>query len=99
MRRNRFLDPSLSLRSLAAQIEIHPNQLSWILNEQEGKNFNEYINRQRIEHFKKLVLDKSNAHISIIGLAYESGFNSKTVFNTTFKKLEGVTPSQYQKSH
>ncbi len=94
-----FLDPSLSLRSLAAQIEIHPNQLSWILNEQEGKNFNEYINRQRIEHFKKLVLDKSNAHISIIGLAYESGFNSKTVFNTTFKKLEGVTPSQYQKSH
>lgn len=93
-----FLNPALSLRLLANQINIHPNQLSWLLNEQLGKNFNEFINKCRIEHFKKLVLNPANSHISMIGLAYESGFNSKTVFNTTFKKTVGMTPKQYQKS-
>ncbi|EAZ79867.1 helix-turn-helix domain-containing protein [Algoriphagus machipongonensis] len=93
-----FLNPSLSLRSLAEQTDIHPNQLSWLLNEYLGKNFNEFINQKRVEHFKKLVVDPSNSHISLIGLAYESGFNSKTVFNTAFKKVTGMTPKEYQKS-
>lgn len=93
-----FLNPTLTLRSLAEQIEIHPNQLSWLLNEQTGKNFNTFINQLRIEHFKKLVVDANNSHISLIGLAYESGFNSKTVFNTIFKKETGMTPKEYQKS-
>jgi TolB-like protein/AraC-like DNA-binding protein/Tfp pilus assembly protein PilF len=92
-----YLDPSLNLRSLASQIEIHPNQLSWLLNEVIGKNFNEFINNYRIEHFKKMAVDPSNAHISLVGLAFESGFNSKTVFNTYFKKLEGMTPSAFLK--
>lgn len=93
-----YLNPALSLRSLAEQIKIHPNQLSWLLNERLGKNFNEYINIHRIEHFKGLILDPDNSHISIIGLAYESGFNSKTVFNTTFKNEVGMTPKEFQKS-
>ena len=93
-----FLNPALTLRLLADHIAIHPNQLSWLLNEHLGKNFNEFINQKRIAHFKKLVVDPSNAHISILGLAYESGFNSKTVFNTAFKKEVGMTPKQYQKS-
>ena len=91
-----FLNPALTLRSLAGQLEIHPNQLSWLINEKLGKNFNEYINQLRVERFKLLVADTSNSHISLIGLAYESGFNSKTVFNTTFKKLTGMTPKAYQ---
>jgi adenylate cyclase len=94
-----YLNPSLSLRLLADQIEVHPNHLSWLVNESLGKNFNEFINQYRIEHFKKLASDPSNAHISLIGLAYESGFNSKTVFNTAFKKLEGMTPKEFQKQH
>ncbi|MFY0688272.1 MAG: helix-turn-helix domain-containing protein [Cyclobacteriaceae bacterium] len=94
-----FLNPTLSLRQLAQLIEIHPNQLSWLLNEYMGKNFNEFINGFRIEHFKKLVTDPSNNHISLIGLAYESGFNSKTVFNTTFKKTVGMTPKEFQKAN
>jgi len=49
-------------------------------------------------HFKALATDPSNAHISLIGLAYESGFNSKTVFNTFFKKEEGLTPKEFVKS-
>ena len=93
-----YLNPSLSLRMLAEQVDIHPNQLSWLLNESIGENFNEYINKKRIEYFKQLVLDPDNSHISLIGLAYESGFNSKTVFNTSFKKEVGMTPKEFLKS-
>lgn len=93
-----YLNPDLSLRSLAEQISIHPNQLSWLLNEKIGKNFNEFINHYRVEHFKTLAGDAANAHISLLGLAYESGFNSKTVFNTFFKKETGLTPSAFLKT-
>ncbi len=93
-----FLNPELNLRGLAERLEIHPNQLSWVINEKIGKRFNEFINQYRINHFKVLAKDPSNSHISLVGLAYESGFNSKTVFNTFFKKQEGITPSQFLKS-
>lgn len=90
-----YLDSSLTLRSLAEMINIHPNQLSWLLNESLGKNFSEYINHFRVEKFKSLAQDSSKKHITLIGLAYESGFNSKTVFNTYFKKETGLTPKQF----
>ncbi|NPD86789.1 helix-turn-helix domain-containing protein [Lentimicrobium sp. L6] len=90
-----YLDSSLSLRSFAKQIKIHPNQLSWLLNENFGKNFNEYINHYRIETFKSLAKNPQNSNITIMGLAYDSGFNSKTVFNTYFKKETGLTPKQF----
>ncbi|MCB0638340.1 MAG: helix-turn-helix domain-containing protein [Lewinella sp.] len=92
-----YLNPSLSLRSLAEQVQIHPNQLSWLLNQHLGKNFNEFINHYRVEYFKGLATDPANAHISLLGLAYESGFNSKTVFNTYFKKEVGMTPGAFVK--
>lgn len=90
-----YLDPDLSLRNLAKGIDIHPNQLSWLLNSSIGKNFNEFINHYRIETFKSIAKDPNNAHLTIEGLAYESGFNSKTVFNTYFKKETGLTPKQF----
>ena len=90
-----YLDPDLSLRDLAKQIDIHPNQLSWILNQGIGKNFNEFINQFRIEAFKSIALEHENRKLTIEGMAYESGFNSKTVFNTCFKKETGLTPTQY----
>lgn len=93
-----FLNPGLSLRSLAEQIDVHPNKLSWLLNESLGKNYNSFVNQYRVAHFKKLALDPANAHISLLGLAYESGFNSKTVFNTYFKKETGMTPRAFLKS-
>lgn len=92
-----YLDPDLSLSSLADKIGIHPNQLSWLLNESLGKNFNEFINHYRVEAFKQLAADPKNANISIVGLAYDSGFNSKTVFNTYFKKETGITPKEFLK--
>jgi adenylate cyclase len=93
-----FLDPDLSLRSLADQIEIHPNKLSWLINEIHEQNFNQFINNYRIEHFKKLALNPDSSQFSILGLAYESGFNSKTVFNTYFKKSTGKSPKAWIKA-
>lgn len=92
-----FLNPDLSLRSLAEQLSMHPNQLSWLLNEKVGKSFNAFINSYRIERFKELALNPDNAQYSIIGLAYDSGFNSKTVFNTYFKKSTGQSPKAWMK--
>lgn len=94
-----FLDPALSLRKLAEQIKIHPNQLSWLINENTGKNFNEFINHYRIEYFKRIVNDPDYKHLNLIGLAFEAGFNSKTVFNTYFKKETGITPKKYLNRH
>ena len=92
-----YLDPELSLRSLARQIDMHPNQLSWLLNESMGKNFNEFINYYRVAAFKTLIRDPKNSQLTLIGLAYDSGFNSKTVFNSSFKKETGLTPKEFLK--
>ena len=93
-----YLDASLSLRSLAVKMDIQVNQLSWLLNHQIGKNFNEYVNTYRVQAFKDIVTNQNHHHLTIEALAYECGFNSKTVFNTYFKKIIGSTPRQYIKS-
>ncbi len=90
-----FLNPDLSLRSLAEQLGIHANQLSWLLNAGFGKNFNEFINHYRLEAFKQMARLPEHAHLTIMAMAYDCGFNSKTVFNTTFKKETGLTPKQF----
>jgi AraC-like DNA-binding protein len=94
-----YLDSNLSLQALAQQIHIHPNQLSWLLNESLGKNFNEFVNHHRVEEFKLLAQDPKNAHLTLTGLAFQSGFSSKAVFNTYFKKETGLTPKHYLKAH
>lgn len=94
-----YLDPVISLRLLAGKLDLQPNKLSWLLNEQIGKNFNEYINAFRLITFKEKALNPNNSHLTLLGLAYESGFNSKTVFNDFFKKMEQITPRAWVKSH
>lgn len=93
-----YLNPSLNLRALAKRLNLHANKLSWLLNERVGKNFNEYINELRLEEFKSRALNPAHKHLTLLGLAYESGFNSKTVFNTYFKKSVGLTPSTWLKA-
>jgi len=92
-----YLDSQLTLRALATMVEIPPNHLSQLLSEGFDKNFSEFINSYRLENFKSKVADPSFQHLTILGLAYESGFNSKTVFNTFFKKMTGKTPKAYWK--
>jgi len=82
---------------LAGELDIHANQLSWLLNDGFGKNFNEFINHYRIDTFMRLAKLPENANLTIMSIAYECGFNSKTVFNTYFKKETGLTPKQFLK--
>jgi adenylate cyclase len=92
-----YLHSDLSLPSLADQLGISANQLSWLLNHGFGRNFNEFINHYRVEEFKKLAELPENANLTIISIAYDCGFNSKTVFNTYFKKETGISPKQFLK--
>lgn len=94
-----FLNPNLSLKELGGNIDLHPNKLSWLLNTEFNKNFNDFINYFRLNHFKTIALDPKNSHLTILGLAYDSGFNSKSVFNTYFKKAEGITPRVWMKQN
>lgn len=93
-----YLDPDLNLRSLAERMDMTPNRLSWLINEVMRKNFNEYVNGYRLETFKQKALDPVNKNFTLLGLAYESGFNSKSVFNQFFKKATGITPRAWVKA-
>ncbi|MBU3010135.1 helix-turn-helix domain-containing protein [Polaribacter vadi] len=93
-----YLNSQLSLNILADEVDVHPNKLSFLINEIMGINFNEFMNKYRLNHFKSIALNPKFKHITILGLAYDSGFNSKSVFNTYFKKIEGITPSHWVKS-
>ncbi|MEL7222041.1 MAG: AraC family transcriptional regulator, partial [Bacteroidota bacterium] len=92
-----FLNPELTLRDLATQLNLPANYLSQLLNEGFDQNFSEFVNTYRVEAFKTKVAKPDFQHLTILGLAYDSGFNSKTVFNTFFKKVMGKTPAAYRK--
>ena len=89
-----FLNPDLNLKELADQLEMNPNYLSQVINELLEKNFNQLINKYRVEEVKKNITDESR---TLLGIAYDCGFNSKSVFNRIFKEVEGKTPSVYKK--
>ncbi|MBW1298573.1 helix-turn-helix domain-containing protein [Aquimarina litoralis] len=94
-----FQRSDLSLRSLSEELAIHPNRLSKFINDYLQTNFTELVNSRRLEYFQKIALLPENSHLTLLGLAYESGFNSKTVFNTYFKKVAGITPKQWLKNN
>lgn len=93
-----FLDPDLTIFTLAAQLAISRHHLSQVINEQTGNSFYDFINSYRVEAVKSRLQEPDSACYSILGIAIDCGFNSKATFNTTFKKLTGTTPSAYQKS-
>jgi AraC-like DNA-binding protein len=89
-----FTASELTLADLAIKLNIHPNYLSQVINEKEGKNFYDYINSLRIEEFRRLVLLPENKKYTILALAYDCGFNSKSSFNKYFKKATDLSPSE-----
>lgn len=92
-----YLDPSLNLPQLAARLGITPHQLSQLLNQFRGESFSDFVNGYRIAHFKNAAADPARAHLSLLALAFDSGFNSKAAFNAVFKKTTGLTPSDFVK--
>jgi AraC-like DNA-binding protein len=90
-----YLDPELSLKKLSESVSIPVRQLSQLINENSGSNFYDFINSFRIETAKKqLILSEKEKTVSEI--FYESGFNTKSSFNTAFKKDTGMTPTEFR---
>jgi ligand-binding sensor domain-containing protein/AraC-like DNA-binding protein len=92
-----YLDPDLTLRDLADRLKIHYNYISRIINEKFGMSYNDYVNKYRIDEVKKRFSDPKFADKTVLEIMYETGFYSKSVFNTAFKKFTGMTPSEYRK--
>lgn len=91
-----YLQADITLDHLAEQLKIKPKDLSQIINRHFGKNFWEFVNYYRVEEAKRLLLDVDAKQKTITDIYLESGFNSKSVFNTFFKKEVGVTPSAFR---
>lgn len=90
-----YLEPNLSVTELARRLHVSPPALSHLINSGTGGNFNYFVNRYRVEEFKRRVADGENRHLSLIALAYDCGFNSKATFNRVFKQQTGQTPKAY----
>jgi AraC-like DNA-binding protein len=95
--RRPWLDPDLTLEQLALQLKLRPKLLSQAINEGLGQNFFEFINRYRIEEARRLLTNPADKKITVLEVLYQVGFNSKSSFNTVFKKQTGLTPSEFKK--
>lgn len=93
-----YLNSELTLKSLADNLNIHPNVLSKVINDGLDKNFSDFVNEYRVN----AIIDKLHSgnynHITLLGISFECGFNSKTTFNRVFKNIKGITPLNYKKS-
>ncbi|MBK1898001.1 helix-turn-helix domain-containing protein [Chryseobacterium paridis] len=94
-----YLDGDLNLLKLSDLIQINAHQLSYLLNNGFNENFFHFVNKYRVEHAKTILLNTSYQKLSMVGIAFESGFNSKTAFNTIFKKMTEMTPSEFKKAN
>ncbi len=92
-----YLDQNIDLKMLASEVGLHPNTLSWLLNDRIAMNFNDFINSYRLQCFQEKALQQDAKNYTLLGLAFESGFNSKSTFNDFFKKKTGLTPRAWLK--
>lgn len=93
-----YRDGNLTLQKLAERLSIPVNHLSQIINEQLGQNFIEFISSYRVKEAQKMLVDPAKKHYTVIAIAEEVGFNSKSAFNAVFKKQVHMTPSEYRRS-
>ena len=89
-----WLEPELTLAELAHRLRTNTSLLSHVINTGCGQNFNDFVNRYRVAEAERKLQDPRLAHYSLVGIALESGFNSKSTFNRVFKKLTGRTPGE-----
>jgi len=94
-----FLNSSLNLGEVARKLSVVPRYLSQVINELKKQNFYDYVNGYRIEEAKKILSDPAHDSEKILSVLYDCGFNSKSVFNTVFKKYTGITPSEYRRKY
>lgn len=91
-----FRKEDISLQSLSRELSTPAYQLSWIINKKMNATFSELVNSYRVEEVKKRLTSPQEKDKSILDIAFDTGFNTKTSFNRVFKKLTRMTPSQYR---
>lgn len=93
-----YLNPSLTIRSLSEEIKMNSRDLSVLINQQLQQHFFDFVNEYRIKEAMKILKNPSKKAFTVLEILYEVGFNSKSSFNTAFKKHTGETPTQFRKS-
>jgi AraC-like DNA-binding protein len=91
-----FLNPDISLETLAGEISVNPRILSQLINETFKKNFKSYILEYRIRESMQILADSKNKDLTILEILYQVGFNSKSAFNNQFKLFTNLTPIEYR---
>ena len=86
----------LSLNSLAEELTINAKYISYSINKRYKDNFQNYVNSYRVAEAKELLADPANEHLSYMSIGFDAGFNSKSAFYSTFKKVTGQSPKDYQ---
>ncbi|CAM1341655.1 helix-turn-helix domain-containing protein [Tenacibaculum amylolyticum] len=92
-----YLNPSLSIRNLAQQMKMPARELSIAINHDLNQHFFDFVNEYRIKRAMDLLTNETNPKLTVLEILYQVGFNSKSSFNTAFKKYTNVTPTQYRK--
>lgn len=93
-----FLDSALTIQDISKAMNVPVRELSVLINHQMGQHFYDFVNTYRIENAMEILKDSSKTKVTILEILYEVGFNSKSSFNTAFKKHTGNTPTEYRKS-
>lgn len=93
-----FLNPALTIQDISKEMNVPVRELSVLINHQLGHHFYDFVNTYRIENAMEMLKDSTKSKVTILEILYEVGFNSKSSFNTAFKKHTGNTPTEYRKS-
>lgn len=93
-----FLNPYVTIQEISKDLKIPTRELSVLINHTLGQHFFDFVNTYRIENAKKILKDHAKSKETILEILYEVGFNSKSSFNTAFKKHTGFTPTEYRKT-
>ncbi len=91
------LNPELTIQELSGKVNIQKHHLTYIINHGLNKNFFNFVNEYRVEEFKRKAANPNLNHLTLLALAFDSGFNSKSSFNNIFKNITGQTPSEFKK--
>lgn len=92
-----YLDPELTITDVADALNVSRHHITQVINEKLNKNFFTWINEYRVHEVKQRLLENKLAHLTIVAIAYDCGFNSKSAFNSIFKKATGQTPSEFRR--
>jgi AraC-like DNA-binding protein len=92
-----YMDPDLTLAGLADMLGVTAHNLSEVINTRTGQTFFDFVNKYRVEKAVGDIRDPDKRHLKLLAVAFEAGFNSKSSFNSIFKRITGQTPSDFRK--